>query len=110
MFPTAHVLDDFRFDLLLGQVQLEDRFLPGDQQTLHIEPGQFQEIALGCKCTAGDQHMDVWMPVQEFAMSLNRRNHARYHILAPEQALCFRLETPTIAARQCPGARRKFAQ
>jgi len=103
VFPTAHVFDDFRFDLLLGQIQGEDRFLPSDQQWLHIELGQLQKIALGCKLAAGNQHMDVRMPVQELAVSLNCRNHAGHHILASEQPLCFHLE-----AR--PGTGREFTQ
>ena len=32
MFPSAHVLDHFQFDLLLSQVQIEDRVLPRDEQ------------------------------------------------------------------------------
>ena len=43
------------------------------------------------------------LPVQQFAMCLNRRNHAGHQILAPQQACGFRLE-----AR--PGTGRKFAQ
>ena len=43
-----------KIDLLLGQVQLEDRFLPGNQQPLHVELGQTQKIALGCPRAAGD--------------------------------------------------------
>ena len=54
VLPGPHVLDDFRLDLLLGQVQFEDRFLPGDQQSLHVELGQLQKIALGCPRAAGD--------------------------------------------------------
>ena len=88
---------------LLGQVQLEDRILPRDQQSLHIELQQLQKIALGCKRAADDQHVDVSVPVKEFAMSLNRRYHAGHNILSPEQALCFRLE-----AR--PGTGREIAQ
>ena len=84
VLPGPHVLDDFRLDLLLGHVQLEDRFLPGEQQPLHVELGQLHKIALGCPRAAGDQHMDVRMPVQELAMRLNRRDHAGHHVLAPE--------------------------
>jgi hypothetical protein len=47
VLPSTHVLDDFRFDLLLGQIQCEDRVLPSDQQSLHIELGQLQKITLG---------------------------------------------------------------
>ena len=47
--------------------------------------------------------MDVRMPVQEFAVSLNRRNHAGHHILAAEQPLRFRLQTR-------PGTGREFTQ
>ncbi len=43
------------------------------------------------------------MPVQKFAMCLNRSDHAGHHILAPEQATRFRLE-----AR--PGTGREFTQ
>ena len=43
------------------------------------------------------------MPVQQFAMSLNRRDHAGHHTLAAEQPLCFRLETR-------PGTGREFTQ
>jgi len=57
--PSPHVLDDFWFDLLLGQIQREDRFLPSDQESLHIELGQLQKISLGCKRSASDQHVDV---------------------------------------------------
>jgi len=47
--------------------------------------------------------MDVRMPMQKFAMSLNRPDHAGHHILAPQQPLGFRLETR-------PGTRGKLAQ
>ena len=43
---VPHVLDHFRLDLVLGQVQGEHRFLPGRLQPLHVEFGQFQELAL----------------------------------------------------------------
>ena len=43
------------------------------------------------------------MPVQNFAMCLNRSDHAGHHILAPEQETRFRLE-----AR--PGTGREFTQ
>ncbi len=56
-----------------------------------------------CKRAAGDQYVEVRMPVKKFAMSLNRRHHAGCHILAPEQANRFGLE-----AR--PGTSREFAQ
>ena len=41
--------------------------------------------------------------MQKFAMSLNRGDHPGHHVLAPEQALCFRLEAG-------PGTRGKFDQ
>ena len=47
--------------------------------------------------------MHVGMPVQELAMRLNRRDHAGYHILAPQQPPDFRLETR-------PRTTRKFTQ
>ncbi|MCP4854146.1 MAG: hypothetical protein GY903_06610 [Fuerstiella sp.] len=81
MFPTPHVLDDFRFDLLLGQMQLEDRVLPGDQLSLHVELGELREIGLGCKGFAGDQHVDLRVPMQEFAMRLNRPDHTGHHVV-----------------------------
>ena len=65
--PTAHVLDDFRFDLLLGQVQREDRVLPSRQPSLQIEFGQFQKITCGCQRAAGDPYVDVRMPVKKDA-------------------------------------------
>ena len=85
------------------QVQREDRVLPSRQQSLQIEFGQFQKITFGCKRAAGDQYVDVRMPVKKFAMSLNRRHHAGCHILAAEPANRFGLE-----AR--PGTSREFAQ
>jgi len=91
--PTPHVLDHFRFELLLSQVQFEDRVLPGDQQSLHIELRQLHKLALGCPHAAGDQHMQVGMPVQELAVRLNRRDHAGYDIVAPQQPSGFRLQT-----------------
>jgi hypothetical protein len=45
--------------ILLGQVQPEDCVLPSVQQSLHIELGQLQKLALGCKLAAGDQHVDM---------------------------------------------------
>ncbi len=50
MLPSAHVLDDLRFDLLLGpvtggQVEGKDCFLPGHLEPFQIEFGQFQKIA-----------------------------------------------------------------
>ena len=103
VLPSPHVLDHFRLDLLRGQVQFEDRFLPGNQQPLLVELGQLQNITLGGKPAAGDQHVDVGMPVQQFAMCLNRRDHDGHYILPPEQSPSFRLE-----AR--PGKRREFPQ
>ncbi len=100
VLPTAHALDDFRFDLVLGQIQREDRLLPSDQQSLHIKLGQLQKIALGCKRAASDQHVDVRMPVKEFAMSLDRRDHPGHHILAPKQANRFRLEARPRTGRE----------
>ncbi len=103
VLPSPHVQGDFRLDLLLGQVQLEDRVLPSKQESLHVELRQLQKLALGRPRAAGDQHVDVRMPMQKFAMRLNRRNHSGHDILAPEQPLCFRLEAG-------PGTRGKFAQ
>ena len=103
MFPTPHVLDNFRLDLLLGQVQLEDRVLPSVQKSLHVELGQLQKLALGSKRAASDQHVDVRMPMQKFAMRLNRPDHAGHHILAPAQPPGFGLEAG-------PGTRGKLAQ
>jgi len=46
VLPSRHVLDDFWFDLLLGQIQREDRFLPSDHESLQIELRELQKIAL----------------------------------------------------------------
>lgn len=59
-----------------------------------------QKIALGCKCSTGKQHMDVRMPMQKFAMRLNRPDHTGHDILAPEHALCFGLETGPRTGRE----------
>jgi len=63
VFPRTHVLDDFWFDLLLGQIQLEDRVLPSGQQSLHIELGpKFRDT--GRKSPSGvkaPQVISTWM-------------------------------------------------
>jgi len=59
--PTAHVLHDFRLDLPLAQVQREDRFLPGRLQCCHVQLGQLQKLALGCKRATREQDVDVRM-------------------------------------------------
>ena len=45
VFPRTHVLHHFRFDLVLRQIQVEDRFLPGRFQTFQVELLQFQEVS-----------------------------------------------------------------
>jgi hypothetical protein len=45
VFPGTHVLDHFGFDLVLGEIQIEDRFLPGRFQTFQVELLQFHEVA-----------------------------------------------------------------
>ena len=57
VFPSTHVLDGFRFDL-----PLEDRVLPSDQQSRHIELGQLQKIALGRKRSAGQKNKHTGPP------------------------------------------------
>ena len=47
--------------------------------------------------------MDVRMPVQEFAVRLNRRNHARDHVVGTQKPPDFRLDAG-------PGTVRQFAQ
>ena len=37
VLPTAHVLDHFRFDLVLGQVEGKNGFLPGRFQPIQVE-------------------------------------------------------------------------
>ena len=101
--PGAHVLDHFRLDLVLGQVQGEHGLLPGGLQPLQVELGQFQKLALRSKRPAGDQGVDVRVPVQQFAVGLDRGDHAGHHVLAAEQASDFGLD-----AR--PGARAELAQ
>ena len=40
--------------------------------------------------------------MQKFAMSLNHRNHAGHHVLAPQQPPSFRLETRPSTGREFP--------
>jgi hypothetical protein len=75
-----------------AQVQGKDRFLPGDLKPLQIEFGQFQKIALGCIRSAGNQHVDVRMPMQEFSVSLDGGDHAGHDIVPTQQASDFRLD------------------
>jgi hypothetical protein len=49
----------FRFDLALGQIQGEHGFLPDSLQSCHVQLGELEELALGCKGAAGQQNMDV---------------------------------------------------
>ena len=92
MRPGAHVLDHFRLDLPLGQVQREHGFLPGRLQPVQVQFGQFQELALGGKRAAGDQGVDVRVPVQKFTVGLDGGDHAGQHVLAAEQAADFGLD------------------
>ena len=89
--PGAHVLNDLRFDLALGQIKSKNCFLPDEQERRHVEFRQFQENTLGRKCPAGDQGVDVGMPVQEFTVGVNPGNHTWDYVLAPQQTLCFGL-------------------
>ena len=70
--PGPHVFDHFRFDLLLGQVQLKDRVLPGNEQPpgfrLEARPGtgrEFtQQLAIEARVnsqTPGDGQHDLPM-------------------------------------------------
>jgi len=90
--PSAHVLDDFWLDLLLGQVQGKDRFLPGDLKPLQIQFGQFQKIGRRGKRSAGHKHMQMRMPMQQLAVSLDGRDHARHDVVATQQTSDFRLD------------------
>jgi len=63
VLPSPHVVDDFRFDLALAQVQRKDGFLPGCLQSYRIQFRQLQELAVGCKRAAGEQDMEVRVPV-----------------------------------------------
>ena len=47
--------------------------------------------------------MNMWIPMEQLAKSLDCRNHAGYHILSFEHALDFGLDSR-------PSAGRKFAQ
>ena len=41
---------------------------------------------------AGDQRVDVWAPVQQFSVSLNRGYHAGLYVVAAEQPADFVLD------------------
>ena len=101
--PSPHVLDYFRLDLVLGQVQGEHGFLPSRLQPLQVQLRELQELALGRKRPAGQQNMHVRVPVQKFAECLDGGDHAGHHVVAAEQASDFGLE-----AR--PGAAAELAQ
>ena len=61
---------------------------------------EHQFIHLGCPRAAGDQHMQVRMPVQELAVRLNRPDHAGYDIVAHQQPPGFRLQTRPDTGRE----------
>jgi hypothetical protein len=52
--PGPHVLDHFRLDLVLGQVQGEDGFLPSRVQAVQVQFGHFQELAVRRQRAAGE--------------------------------------------------------
>ncbi len=54
MFPSPHILDNFRFYLALGQVEGKHGFLPGHQQLVHVEFRQFNKVAFRCKSPSGN--------------------------------------------------------
>jgi hypothetical protein len=78
----------------------EHGFLPGRLQPLQVQLGQFQELAPRRERTAGEQSMDVRVPVQEFAERLNGGDHAGLHVVATEQTPDFRLEARPDAGAQ----------
>ena len=51
--------------------------------------GSSRKSPVGSPRAAGDQHMQVWMPVQEFAVRLNGGDHAGHHIVATQQTANF---------------------
>jgi len=67
---------------------------PGRPQPLLVEFRHFEKLALRGKRPARDQGVDVRMPVQEFAVGLDRDDHARQGVPSPEQAADFRLDAP----------------
>ncbi len=75
--PGPHVLDYFRLDLVLGQVQGEHGFLPSRLQPLQVQLRQFQKLALWRERPAGQQHVKVRVPVEEFAERLDGGDPAR---------------------------------
>jgi len=103
VLPSAHVLDDFWLDLLLGQVQGKDRFLPGDLKPLQIQFGQFQKIARRGKRSAGQKQMQMRMPMQQLAVSLDGRDHASHDVVATQKPPDFCLDAG-------PGTVREFSQ
>jgi hypothetical protein len=80
--PTPHVLDHFRLDLVLGQVQGEHGFLPGGLQTIEVQLGQFQQLTLRCAVGAADAGETL---VQVAA--LEKRRHRAFDDRAPEAVL-----------------------
>ena len=75
MRPAAHVLDRRRVDLSLGQVEGEDLFPPAGPQPLLVQLGHSQPLARRGERPAGDQGVDVRVPVQQFPVGLDRHDH-----------------------------------
>ena len=57
--PGPHVLDHFRLDLVLGQVQSKGGFLPSRLQAVPVQFGYFQELALRSDLATADQRANV---------------------------------------------------
>jgi len=81
VLPTAHVLDHFRFDLVLGQVEgiPARRDLPGRFQPVQVQFGQFHKVLRGGKRSVGQKQMQMRMPMQQLSVSLDGRDHAGDH-------------------------------
>jgi len=74
-----------------------------EQQLKHFRPPRFeqqvgtparqtQKRTVGAKRTIGGQHMQMRVPMQEFSVSLDGRDHAGDDVVAPQQTPDFRLE------------------
>ncbi len=98
--PAADVLDDFRLDLPLGQIESKNRLLPGGFQPLAVELRHGQEFALGREAAARDQGMDMRVPVEQIAVRLDGGGHAGPDVVATQQAADLGLKARPGAGRQ----------
>ena len=100
MLPAAHVLHDFWLDLVLGQVQGKDFFLPGNFQPIHVEFGQFHKVPGRGKRSARQKHIQMKMTIQQLSVSLDGGDHARHDIVATQETSDFRQDAVPRPLRQ----------